>query len=74
MLNYIKSLTLLAVIGSVASAQDRGAIRGTITDQSGAAVPEAAVGSGPDRADVVLSGGQARRWPVVHGIGVGEET
>ena len=27
MLNYIKSLTLLAVIGSVASAQDRGAIQ-----------------------------------------------
>src|SRR5260370_358835 len=43
MLNWIKALTLLTVICSMATAQDRGAIRGTITDQSGAAVPEATV-------------------------------
>src|SRR5437660_5525837 len=43
MLNCLRSLALLGMIGSLAFAQDRGTIRGTITDQSGAAVPEATV-------------------------------
>ena len=43
MLNSTKFIALFAIIGSAAVAQDRGAIRGTITDPTGAAVPEAAV-------------------------------
>jgi hypothetical protein len=43
MRNFAKSLTLLAIAGALAFAQDRGSIRGTIRDQSGAAVPEATV-------------------------------
>src|SRR3984893_12261651 len=43
MLNFSKFIALLVIAGALALAQDRGAIRGTITDQSGAAVPEATV-------------------------------
>src|SRR5260370_8187562 len=43
MLNSIKFIALFAIIACAAVAQDRGAIRGTITDPTGAAVPEAAV-------------------------------
>ena len=43
MRNSIQSIALVATICAAAFAQDRGTIRGTITDPSGAAVPEAAV-------------------------------
>jgi hypothetical protein len=43
MRKHTKSVALLVVAGAMAFAQDRGTIRGTITDPSGAAVPDAAV-------------------------------
>src|SRR5260370_17886641 len=43
MRNLTKFRALFGIIGTLAFAQDRGTIRGTISDQSGAAVPEATV-------------------------------
>src|SRR5258706_2792928 len=43
MLKSILSIALLAIVSSALFAQNRGTIRGTITDPSGAAVPEAVV-------------------------------
>src|SRR5437660_2472362 len=43
MLTCLRSRALLGMIVSLAFAQDRGTIRGTITDPTGAAVPEATV-------------------------------
>jgi len=43
MRNLAKFLALFGMIGALTFAQDRGTIRGTISDPSGAAVPDAAV-------------------------------
>src|SRR5436309_1308251 len=38
-----KSLSMLLFLTMLGSAQDRGTIRGTVTDESGASIPEAVV-------------------------------
>ena len=43
MLTFSKCFALLLLITASGFAQDRGTIRGTVTDQSNAAVPEAVV-------------------------------